>query len=58
MKEKMRVVGEMPIKRARYKEGTCRCFYRVVLMNFFASHVEGAITCSVSLHVSRLKSPL
>jgi hypothetical protein len=28
------------------------------LMNFFASHVEGAITCSVSLHVSRLKSPL
>ena len=56
MKEKMRVVGEMPIKRARYKRATCRCFQCHVLIDVFASHVEGAITCSVSWHVSRFKS--
>ena len=56
MKEKMRVVGEMPIKRARYKRATCRGFQCDVLIDVFASHVEGAMTCSVSWHVSRHKS--
>jgi len=56
MKENVRVVGEMPIKRARYKRATCPCFQRVVLIDVFASHVYGAMTCSVSWHVSRHKS--
>ncbi len=56
MKEKMRVVGEMPIKRARYKRATCRGFHCHVLIDVFASHVCGAMTCSVSWHVSRHKS--
>ncbi len=56
MKENVRVVGEMPIKRARYKRATCQCFQRFAFIDVFASHVEWAITCSVSLHVSRHKS--
>ncbi len=56
MKENVRVVGEMPIKRARYKRTTCRCFQHHVLIDVFASHLEWAITCSVSWHVSRFKS--
>ena len=56
MKENVRVVGEMPIKRARYKRATCRCSQHDVLIDVLASHVEGVITCSVSWHVSRHKS--
>jgi hypothetical protein len=56
MKEKMRVVGEMPIKRARYKGASrpkCECD---VFIDIFVSHVCRPITCSVSCHLSRLKS--
>ena len=56
MKENVRVVGEMPIKRAIYKRATCRCFQHHVFIDVFVSHVEGVITCSVSWHVSRHKS--
>ena len=56
MKENVRVVGEMPIKRARYKRATCRCFQCSVLIDVIVSHVDGVMTCSVSWHVSRHKS--
>jgi hypothetical protein len=56
MKAKMRVVGEMPIKRARYKRATCMSFQCFVLIYVIVSHIDGVMTCSVSWHVSRHKS--